>query len=88
MSRKSATAPIQSVVMETIFLSLGKDGKPLTDTEPLYGDQGLINAGDFNFDGHEDFAVLSNFTLIYWPTFTPPQWPRFTPPLTQFPCLP
>ena len=57
VSRKSATAPFQTILMENVFLSLNKDGIPLTNAEPLYGDQGLINVGDFNFDGHEDFAV-------------------------------
>jgi hypothetical protein len=57
VSRKGATTPLQTITMENVFFSLGKDGKPITNTAPLYGDQGLINVGDFNFDGQEDFAV-------------------------------
>jgi hypothetical protein len=57
VSWKGATAPFQAVNMENIFVSFGKDGRPLTNTAPLYDDQGFINVGDFNFDGQEDFAV-------------------------------
>lgn len=71
VSRKGATAPFQTITMENIFLSLGRDGRPLTNTAPLYGDQGLINAGDFNFDGQEDFAVQDGHEGSYGqPTYS------------------
>ncbi|WP_133118111.1 XAC2610-related protein [Burkholderia ubonensis] len=32
-------------------------GKPLANSARPYDDQGVINVGDFNFDGHDDFDV-------------------------------
>jgi hypothetical protein len=56
VSRKGATAPLQTIIMENIFVTF-IDGKPLTNTATLHDDQGFINVGDFNFDGQEDFAI-------------------------------
>jgi hypothetical protein len=55
--RKGVSKPFQTIVMENIFVSRDKHGQPLVNTATLYDDQGMINVGDFNFDGHEDFAV-------------------------------
>ena len=55
--KKGALVPFQTITLDNIFVSLDQDGKPLRNSAHLYGDQGLINAGDFNFDGHEDFAI-------------------------------
>ena len=38
-------------------MSLNESGQPLRNTAHLYDDQGLINVGDFNFDGYDDFAI-------------------------------
>jgi uncharacterized protein len=54
---KGAAKPLQTIEMDNIFVSLDKGGKPLVNTAPLYDYQGVINVGDFNFDGHEDFAI-------------------------------
>jgi uncharacterized protein len=48
---------IQTIFMENIFASLDDKGRPLANATRLYEDQGVINVGDFNFDGHEDFAI-------------------------------
>jgi uncharacterized protein len=77
VSRKGAASPFQTINVENIFVSLGKDGKPLTNIAPLYGDQGFINVGDFNFDGHDDFAIqvgnqgsygLPNYSVFLYST--------------------
>lgn len=48
---------VERLSFENIFLSLDEHRKPLANANPLYDYQGVINVGDFNFDGHEDFAV-------------------------------
>ena len=55
--RKGASKPFQTIDMENIFVSRDKHGQPLVNAASRYEDQGMINVGDFNFDGHEDFAV-------------------------------
>jgi hypothetical protein len=55
--RKESTKPLQTIAMRDIFISLKNGGEPLANSAELYDDQGVINVGDFNFDGHEDFAV-------------------------------
>jgi hypothetical protein len=54
---KGSTTPLQIIAMDNIFASLDKGGQPFTNTAKLYDYQGLINVGDFNFDGREDFAI-------------------------------
>ncbi|HEY0704801.1 MAG TPA: lysozyme inhibitor LprI family protein [Candidatus Acidoferrales bacterium] len=54
---KGAAVPAQTIAMDNIFVSLDKTGAPLVNSAKLYDYQGAINVGDFNFDGHEDFAV-------------------------------
>jgi hypothetical protein len=55
--RKGETQPFQTITLKNIALTLKQDGKPLVNAAALYDDQGVINAGDFNFDGLEDFAI-------------------------------
>jgi uncharacterized protein YecT (DUF1311 family) len=62
---KGSATPLQTIVMDNIFASLGKGGQPLTNTAKLYDYQGLINVGDFNFDGHEDFAIQNGNNGTY-----------------------
>ncbi|HTJ65389.1 MAG TPA: lysozyme inhibitor LprI family protein [Alphaproteobacteria bacterium] len=57
ISAKGAAQPIETIAMENIVVRVGKHGKPLINSTELYDDQGVINTGDFNFDGREDFAV-------------------------------
>jgi hypothetical protein len=57
ISRKGTPEPFQTITLDNIFVSFDEDGKPLRNSARLYDDQGLINVGDFNFDGHEDFAI-------------------------------
>jgi uncharacterized protein YecT (DUF1311 family) len=62
---KGSATPLQTITMDNIFASLGKGGQPLTNTAKLYDYQGLINVGDFNFDGHEDFAIQNGNNGAY-----------------------
>ncbi len=55
--RKGATIEVQRETFETVDLVLDDAGAPLINAASLYEYQGTINVGDFDFDGHEDFAV-------------------------------
>jgi hypothetical protein len=62
---KGSATPLQAIVMDNIFASLGKRGQTLTNTAKLYDYRGLVNVGDFNFDGHEDFAIQNGNNGAY-----------------------
>ncbi|KUZ63645.1 hypothetical protein WI36_29710 [Burkholderia ubonensis] len=55
--RKGAAKPLQTLDMPMIFATLMASGKPLANSARLYDYQGVVNVGDFNFDGHDDFGV-------------------------------
>ena len=57
VSKKGEAAVLQYIPMENIFLSFSESKKPLANSARLYDYQGVINVGDFNFDGEEDFAI-------------------------------
>ncbi len=57
VTRKGKTTPVQSIRLENIFVSFASSSKPLVNSAKLYDYQGVINTGDYNFDGYEDFAV-------------------------------
>lgn len=40
-------------------------GKPLVNGATLYDDQGMIQIGDFNFDGALDFAIQDGNSSCY-----------------------
>lgn len=54
---KGSSQPLQVIALPGVFLSRRADGQPLVNSAQLYAYQGVINVGDFNFDGAEDFAV-------------------------------
>ncbi|VXB19147.1 conserved exported hypothetical protein [Pseudomonas sp. 8AS] len=54
---KGSSKPLQVIALPGVFLSRRADGQPLVNSAQLYAYQGVINVGDFNFDGAEDFAV-------------------------------
>ena len=54
---KSSKRQLQTFRMENIFLSFTDKSEPLINSAELYEYQGVINVGDFNFDGHEDLAI-------------------------------
>ncbi len=55
--RKGENRPLQAIPMQNVFFSFSRSNAPLTNSAALYDYQGVINVGDFNFDGEEDFAV-------------------------------
>lgn len=58
--RKGRTdATDQLIDLPNIVLTFDSGGVPLANSSDRYGYQGTINTGDFNFDGLEDFAVLT-----------------------------
>ncbi len=68
--RKGARVPLQREDFDALELVREK-GATLVNTSTLYDYQGTINVGDFNFDGHEDFAVQGPQTGPYGgPTFS------------------
>lgn len=59
---KGQTQPLQVLELENLFVSfsgsaLSGSAAPRVNAAQRYERQGAINVGDFNFDGHEDFAV-------------------------------
>lgn len=55
-SNDNAHAP-QVILVENIKMPFIKGKQPLANSAMLYEEQGVINVGDFNFDGREDFAI-------------------------------
>lgn len=55
--KKGSSKPLQVIALPGVFLSRRADGQPLVNSAQLYAYQGVVNVGDFNFDGAEDFAV-------------------------------
>jgi hypothetical protein len=68
---KGSAAELQRVDLESIDVVAGDDGQPvLVNEAPLYDSQGTLDVGDFNFDGHDDFAVQDSQSGSYGgPTF-------------------
>ena len=55
---KGESAVRQVMNFPNVVVTLPKGhGEPLVNAAPLYGYQGVINVGDFNFDGQEDFGI-------------------------------
>ena len=55
---KGQRAVRQVINLPKVFVTLPKGEKgPLVNSTRLYDDQGVINVGDFNFDGQEDFGI-------------------------------
>jgi hypothetical protein len=68
--RKGSDAPLQRVPLESIDVVIADNGEPLVNASPMYDYQGTIEVGDFDFDGHEDFAVQDSEQGPYGgPTF-------------------
>jgi hypothetical protein len=63
--KKGESKPLQIIVLKNLFFAVNDKGDPPVNTAPMYDDQGLINVGDFNFDGHEDFAVQTGHSGSY-----------------------
>lgn len=63
--RKGSDVPLQTIAMENIFLSFSRTNIPLVNSARLYDYQGVINVGDFNFDGEEDFAIQNGNNGAY-----------------------
>ncbi|VXC98352.1 conserved exported hypothetical protein [Pseudomonas sp. 8Z] len=54
---KGSSKPLQVITLPGIYIARDERGQPLVNSARLYDYQGVINVDDFNFDGHEDFAV-------------------------------
>ncbi|WP_169741224.1 lysozyme inhibitor LprI family protein [Andreprevotia chitinilytica] len=54
---KGGKSPLQTINMDNIYVSFSKSKQPLTNSAAMYDYQGVINVGDFNFDGQEDIAI-------------------------------
>jgi hypothetical protein len=65
VSRKGSGAPVQSLPLDSICVVLDDSGQVLANSARLYDAQGTIQVGDFNFDGHEDFAVQDSESGSY-----------------------
>jgi hypothetical protein len=68
--RKATDQEVQRIDLEQVDLVAGDGGKVLVNSAKLYDAQGTFQVGDFNFDGHEDFAVEDSQNGSYGgPTF-------------------
>ncbi len=56
-STNSDAELFQSISFDNVHAWLDTAGQPVVDTAQMYGLQGAVNVGDFDFDGHGDFAV-------------------------------
>jgi hypothetical protein len=67
---KGSAVPLQRVPLESIDVIVADSGEPLVNSSRMYDYQGTIEVGDFDFDGHEDFAVQDSEQGPYGgPTF-------------------
>jgi hypothetical protein len=67
---KGSDVPLQRVPLESVDVIVADSGEPLVNTSHLYDYQGTLEVGDFDFDGHEDFAVQDSEQGPYGgPTF-------------------
>lgn len=67
---KGDKTPLHTIAMNNIFLSFTRKSRPLVNSAEMYDYQGIINVGDFNFDGREDFAVQNgNFGWYSGPSY-------------------
>jgi hypothetical protein len=57
---KGQARPMQTIPMEDFNVHLPQDSGATVNSTRLYDEQSLLDVGDFNFDGHEDFAVMQN----------------------------
>lgn len=57
IQRAGSNEVAQAIYLPNVFLTRQDNGEPLVNSARLYDYQGVINAGDFNFDGQPDFAV-------------------------------
>lgn len=57
IQRTGSTTVAQAIYLPNVFLTRQENGQPLVNSARLYDYQGVINAGDFNFDDQPDFAV-------------------------------
>lgn len=55
----------QEFPLDQICVVRDAEGKPLVNGARLYDDQGMIQTGDFNFDGALDFAVQDGNASCY-----------------------
>jgi hypothetical protein len=61
---------VQRIDLEHAWVQLDTRADPLVNSAEVYGVQGTINVGDFDFDGREDFAVQVDQSGPYGgPTF-------------------
>lgn len=68
--KKGTSEVLQSLEQSEIWMQFEDSGELMLNSAGMYEYQGTINVGDFNFDGHEDFAVQADQTGAYGgPTF-------------------
>jgi hypothetical protein len=52
-----ASSPPQTEHLDNVVLTFSEAGTPLVNATRLYDVQGVIDVGDYDFDGRDDFAV-------------------------------
>src|ERR1700761_1289008 len=67
---KGTGTPLQRIALESIDVVTAEDGQPLDRAREPDDGQATLAVGDFDFDGHEDFAVQDSQEGPYGgPTF-------------------
>lgn len=63
---KGQTKPLQTINLPNVVVSRQSDGgAPIVNAARLYDDEGVLNVGDFNFDGYEDFGIQTGHEGSY-----------------------
>ncbi len=68
--KKGTSEVLETLEQGEIWMQFEDSGELIVNSAEMYEYQGTINVGDFNFDGHEDFAVQADQSGAYGgPTF-------------------
>ena len=59
--RKGTESVVARIHVDRVVVALGKGGEPVVNSTYFSLPQGVIDVGDFDFDGNEDFAVPESY---------------------------
>jgi len=67
---RSGGSPVQTLDFENVSMHVAATGEALVNSARMYDTQGVLQVGDFDFDGRDDFAVqVGNDGPYGGPTF-------------------
>jgi hypothetical protein len=75
ITAKGGAPEVQRIHLGNLWLVRGSDDKPLVNVADRHYESAVLHVGDFDFDGHEDIAVLDGRHGSYGgPTYTVLLW--------------